>query len=123
MRSWTSGRSTTTARSPTGSRPPTPSLQITVGTASGPIPIADTLNPASANYMHWYNPDVAAANPSIPGCQVDPIVYPVRALTLHWLLLGALDSHKLPDGTSCPQVSGTAPRLSCPRRILPTGRW
>ena len=85
-----------------------PSLQITIGAASGAIPIADTLNPASPSYMHWYDPDVATANPSVAGCQVDPMVYPVRALTLHWLLLGSLDNRKLPDGTTCPQVSGTA---------------
>ncbi len=85
-----------------------PGVQITVGTASGPIPIADTLNPGSPSYMHWTNPDVATANPALPGCQVDPIVYPARALTLHWLLLGSLDNRKLPDGTTCPQVSGSA---------------
>ncbi|MES1204964.1 MAG: hypothetical protein ABUS79_03420 [Pseudomonadota bacterium] len=85
-----------------------PNLQITVGTAAGAIPIADTLNAASASYMHWYDPDVVTANPSLPGCQIDPIVYPVRAFTLHWLLLGSLDNHKLADGTSCPQVAGTA---------------
>jgi hypothetical protein len=85
-----------------------PNLQITVGTASGPIPMADTLDPSSANYMHWYNPDVATANPTQVGCQTDPIVYPVRAFTLHWLLLGSLDGRKLSDGTACSQVSGTA---------------
>ena len=89
-------------------------LQITVSAASGPIPIADTLNPASANYMHWYDPDVATAGSSVAGCQMDPLVYPVNASTLHWLLLGSLDNHKLADGTSCPQTSGsaTAPQLS-----------
>src|SRR5262249_31343537 len=38
-----------------------PALTITVGTAQGPIPIAETLDPTSPNYMHWYNPDVATA--------------------------------------------------------------
>ncbi|MFL5305123.1 MAG: DUF1585 domain-containing protein [Polyangia bacterium] len=85
-----------------------PSLQITIGAASGAIPVADTLNPASPSYMHWYDPDVATANPNVAGCQVDPMVYPVRALTLHWLLLGSLDNRKLADGSTCPQVSGTA---------------
>ncbi|HVY40935.1 MAG TPA: hypothetical protein VHM31_23510 [Polyangia bacterium] len=85
-----------------------PTLQITVGAAAGAVPIADTLNPASASYMHWYDPDVATANATVAGCQADPIVYPVRALTLHWLMLGALDGRKLADGTNCPPVSGTA---------------
>ncbi len=91
-----------------------PKLQITVSTASGAIPAADTLDPTSANYMHWYNPDVATADASVPGCQMDPIVYPPSAFTLHWLLQGSLDGHKLADGTNCPQVSGsaTAPQLT-----------
>ncbi len=91
-----------------------PKLQITVSTASGPIPIADTLDPSSANYMHWYNPDVATADATVTGCQMDPIVYPPSAFTLHWLLQGSLDGHKLADGTNCPQVAGsaTAPQLS-----------
>ncbi len=36
-----------------------PSLSIIAETAAGPIPIADTLDPTSPNYMHWYDPDVA----------------------------------------------------------------
>jgi hypothetical protein len=89
-------------------------LQITVSAASGAIPIADTLDPSSANYMHWYDPDVATADANTPGCQADPIVYPVNAFTLHWLLLGSLDGHKLSDGTNCGQVGGTsmAPQLA-----------
>jgi hypothetical protein len=85
-----------------------PSLQITVGTAAGAVPIADSLDPASANYMHWYDPDVATANATVADCQADPIVYPARALTLHWLMLGSLDGRKLADGTNCPPVGGTA---------------
>ena len=30
----------------------------------GPIPIPQTLDPTSPNYMHWYDPDVATANSS-----------------------------------------------------------
>jgi hypothetical protein len=85
-----------------------PNLQITVGTAAGPIPIADTLNPASPNYMHWYNPDVATTGANVAGCQMDPIVYSAGAFTLHWLMLGSLDGHKLADGTACPSASGSA---------------
>jgi hypothetical protein len=83
-------------------------LKITVGTAQGPIPIADTLDPTSANYMHWYDPDAATEDSSIAGCASDPIVYPASAITLHWLLYGSLDGRKAADGTSCPQSGGTA---------------
>ncbi|MDP9148458.1 MAG: hypothetical protein M3O36_00740 [Myxococcota bacterium] len=85
-----------------------PTLQITVEAAQGPIPVAQTLDPTSPNYMHWYDPDVATADMQIPGCQQDPLVYPASAMTLHYLMLGALDGHKTPAGTACPPSGGTA---------------
>ncbi|HVV51669.1 MAG TPA: hypothetical protein VHO06_18515, partial [Polyangia bacterium] len=87
-----------------------PNLQITVESSAGAIPIAQTLDATNAagNYMHWYDPDVATANASVPGCTMDPIVYPPSAFTLHWLLYGTLDGHKLADGTNCPPVGGSA---------------
>jgi hypothetical protein len=85
-----------------------PKLQITVETGAGPIPLTETLDPTSANYMHWYDPDAAAEDASIAGCAMDPIVYPPSAFTLHWLLYGALDGRKLADGTNCPQSGGSA---------------
>jgi hypothetical protein len=91
-----------------------PGLQITVETAAGPIPIADTLDPTNANYMHWYNPDAATHDSTIAGCATDPIVYPPSAFTLHDLLYGALDGRNLADGTNCPAAGGsaTAPQLT-----------
>ena len=88
-----------------------PKQAITVEAAAGPIPIADTLNPASPNYMHWYDPDVATNDMNVAGCTVDPIVYdPPSAATLHYLLYGALDGHKNPTvgGLNCPPSGGTA---------------
>ena len=85
-----------------------PKQSITVGTAQGPIPISETLDPTSANYMHWYNPDAATEDASIDGCAADPIVYPPSALTLHWLLYGSLDNRKSTVSGNCPQLAGTA---------------
>ncbi len=85
-----------------------PTLQITVEASAGPIPIAQTLDPTNANYMHWYDPDVTTANTAVTGCQMDPIVYAANAMTLHYLLLGSLDGSKSATGTACPQYGGTA---------------
>jgi hypothetical protein len=85
-----------------------PALQITVEASQGAIPMTQTLDPTSANYMHWYDPDVTTAGMQIAGCQQDPLVYPANAMTLHYLLLGALDGHKSASGTACPPVGGTA---------------
>ena len=91
-----------------------PALTLTVGTAQGPIPISQTLDPTSPNYMHWYNPDVATNDPQVAGCTVDPIVYPPSAISLHYLLYGSLDGHKNAAGIQCPNSGGSpaAPQLA-----------
>jgi hypothetical protein len=92
-----------------------PTASIYAEAAQGPIPIAESLDPTSANYMHWYDPDVTkAATVFAPGCAQDPIVFPVSGSTLHFLLLGGLDTHKNPAGTACGQYGGTsvAPQLT-----------
>jgi hypothetical protein len=82
-------------------------VQIVAEAAQGPIPISETLDPNSPNYMHWYDPDVRTALSEIPGCQQDPMNLPSQAITLHWLLLGSLDGRKLRDGSLCPVFAGT----------------
>jgi hypothetical protein len=91
-----------------------PKLAITVGTASGPIAIAETLDPKSPNYMHWYNSDASMEDATIADCAQDPITYPPSAATLHYLLYGALDNRKSAMGAACPQSGGsaTAPQLT-----------
>jgi hypothetical protein len=89
------------------------SLAIVVEASQGPIPVAETLDPASPNFMRWYDPDVAIANADYPGCQHDPTTLGPVAITLHYLLLGTIDSHKLADGSLCPRFAGSpdAPQL------------
>ena len=83
---------------------------IIVEAAGGPIPIADTLDVTNANgnYMHWYDPDVTTYDSSVAGCTEDPITYAPSAITLHYLLYGALDGHKSSTGVQCPPMGGTA---------------
>jgi hypothetical protein len=85
-----------------------PKLSITVETAQGPIVASETLDPSSANYMHWYNPDVATEDAQVGDCARDPIVYPANAQTLHYLLYGSLDNRKSATGIACPPFAGTA---------------
>ena len=85
-----------------------PALTITVGAAQGPIPIAETVDPSSPNYMHWYNPDVLNAGMKDPGCAQDPITYPANGATLHMVLFGSLDNRKNATGGVCLQRAGTA---------------
>jgi hypothetical protein len=85
-----------------------PKLSLTVETSQGALPIADTLDPTSSNYMHWYNPDVATEDSQIADCTQDPIVYPANALTLHYLFYGSLDNRKSASGIACPPLGGSA---------------
>jgi hypothetical protein len=77
-----------------------PSATITVEASAGPIPIAETLNPASPNYLHWYDPDLGSSAVSLgpAGCKTDPLVYPVSSIVLHYLLYGTLAGRLDPNG-------------------------
>lgn len=83
-------------------------VAITVEAAQGPIPIAETLNPNSPNYMHWYDPDVATPGTQSPDCLADPSVLAPNALSLHYLLLGTLNGRHTSDNRYCPLTDGTA---------------
>ena len=85
-----------------------PKVTLTVEAAQGPIPIAQTLDPQSANYMVWYDPDVANLASTGPGCAQDPVTYPAGGDTLHYILTGALLARKNPSGGACGQLGGTA---------------
>ncbi|HEX4423535.1 MAG TPA: hypothetical protein VH165_36750 [Kofleriaceae bacterium] len=84
-----------------------PSMMITMETAAGPIAFADSINPKSANYMHWYSPDVAGLTYPDPTCSnLDPIAFKVNAQALHALLYGEIPNHPGPSG-NCGNRSGS----------------
>ncbi len=85
-----------------------PKATITVEASQGPIPIAESVDPTSPDFLHWYDPDVATAGSQIPGCQSDPITYAPSAIALHYLLYGSLDNRKSATGTPCGVFAGTA---------------
>ncbi len=92
-----------------------PKVAVVAEAAQGPIPIAQTLDPTSPNYMHWYDPDLTLPG-KVAACQTDPIVFPSSSFAIHRLLYGSLDGHKSPDGTACPPIGGsaTAAQLTAP---------
>jgi hypothetical protein len=59
-------------------------LQISVGTAQGPIPLSQTVDPASPNFMRCTG--------------IDPVVFNVNSLALHELLYGEIPAHRGPSG-------------------------
>ncbi len=85
-----------------------PNATLTAEAASGPIPASESADPTSPNFMHWFDPDVATAGASIPGCQADPITYPPSAMTLQYLLYGSLDDRQGSTGADCGVYPGSA---------------
>ncbi len=83
-------------------------LDITIESSAGPIPLSETLDPTSPNYMHWYDPDVPSESSNGAGCGEDPIVVPAAANTLHYLLYGSILGHKNSAGGNCTPLGGTA---------------
>jgi hypothetical protein len=90
-----------------GFRTEHPKQAVVAEAAQGPIPIAETLDPSSPNYMHWYDPDLAGPG-KVPECQVDPIEFPSSSFAIHRLLYGSLDGWKGPGGIACPPIGGSA---------------
>ena len=91
-----------------------PNVTISVQASAGPVPLRESLDPTSANYMHWYDPDVADAYEHTPACAQDPISFPASGITLHYLLYGSLDVRTSPSGVACQVFAGTssAPQLT-----------
>jgi hypothetical protein len=90
-------------------------VPIVLEASQGPIPIEQSIDPLSPNFMRWYDPDVATANSQIPGCQKDPLSLPPLAITLHYLLLGSIDAQgSMQAGAVCPRYPGSraAPQLT-----------
>ncbi len=84
-----------------------PGLRITLETSQGPIPLAQTLNPASPNYMHWYTPDLPSQTYPDPSCNgLDPITFAPSALLLAQMLFGEIPTHPGPQG-NCPNRVGS----------------
>jgi hypothetical protein len=82
-------------------------LKIVMETAQGPIPIADSVNPASPSFLHWYTPDLPGLTYPDPTCNaLDPISFNVNAQALHALLYGEIPSHPGPS-SSCANRTGS----------------
>jgi hypothetical protein len=82
-------------------------LKITMETSAGPIPIADSINPASPNYLHFFTPDLPGLTYADTTCNaLDPITFNVNAQALHALLYGEIPNHPGPSG-NCGNRAGS----------------
>jgi hypothetical protein len=80
-------------------------LKIVMETAQGQIPITDSVNPASPNFMHWYTPDLPGLTYPDPTCNaLDPISFNVNSQALHGLLYGEIPTHPGPSSNCANRV-------------------
>lgn len=86
-----------------------PTLMMTISAKSGPIPIAESIDPTSPNYMHFYNPDILTQTYPETTCNgLDPISVTANAVNLFEMFYGEIPSHNTALGVSCPIKGGTA---------------
>jgi hypothetical protein len=83
-----------------------PNFTVTLEASKGPIPFEDSMNPASPNYLHFYNPDILTQRYPDTTCEgLDPITAQVNGLELMNMLFGEIPQHQGPNG-ACPQRGG-----------------
>ena len=85
-----------------------PTTAVTI-TSAAPIDIAESVDPTSPNFMHWYNADLAKFDAVVPGCFTDPVVDTTGGLGMmvERILQGSLDGRKNPSGGQpCPPIAG-----------------
>lgn len=94
-----------------------PNVSLTLEASQGPIPLSESVNPTSPNFMHFYDPDVGgvAAN-MVAGCNNNPIVLSggqASGSALHYLLYGTIVGWTGTGGVKCQQYGGSskAPQL------------
>jgi hypothetical protein len=66
----------------------------TITVTSAEVPLAETVDPASPNFMHWHNPDLAKLEAAQAGCGTDPVVFDTKLQTgsaVHRLIQGSFD--------------------------------
>ncbi len=85
-----------------------PGVKVTVTGTGGPIPLEQSIDPTSPNFMHWYDPDVGHLPFIDPACNSDPLIANLQSYAVHWLFVGGVPPHTAPSGVNCPQRAGTA---------------
>jgi hypothetical protein len=87
-----------------------PTLQFTIEASKGPIALSDSFDPTSANYMHFYNPDLPTLHYQDSTCNgVDPVtvaIVPLQGATqLMDILYGQVPLHAI-GSVKCPSNQG-----------------
>lgn len=90
-----------------------PNLTITLEASKGPIPLAESIDPQSPNYMTFYNPEILTIKyPDSASCdKLDPITFRATSVNLFNVLYGAVPPHAGSNGVTCPIRGGTGKGL------------
>ncbi len=86
-----------------------PGTTFTIEAAQGPIPIAQSIDPTSPNFMHFYNPEILTQVYPDPTCNMlDPIQVTVNSSSLLSIMYGEIPAHLGPNSVACPIKAGTS---------------
>ncbi len=85
-----------------------PTATVVVSASAGPIPIAQSVDPTSPNFLHFYDPNVVAE------CGEDPHTMTANSRTIYRVLLGGRD-------IATPGAAPRTSRRSCSPPTTPTG--
>ena len=100
-----------------------PNLTITVGTAQGPIPIAETLDPDEPE-LHALVQSRRRTEDATSGLRRGSHrLSAPSALTLHYAALRIARQRKGDGGVGCPQSARRRRRRNSRPTTSPTGRW
>ena len=106
-----------------------PGFKFTLTALQGAIPLADSLNPSSANYMVFYAPQLTTAYDTL--CPQDPIVYnggtgqPSVTLAMYLMLQGAPAAFNVTTstGTTHRCQPPAFPAGTAPLTVADTQQW
>jgi hypothetical protein len=84
-----------------------PGAKLVIEAENSTIPLSDTIDPKSPNFMHWFHPEAAAAlkRTTPVSCVGLPLVFPLKADQVQQVIYGTIPNVVV-AGANCPAVKG-----------------
>jgi hypothetical protein len=82
-----------------------PGKTITITATGSPIPLTQSLNPSSPNFLKFFNAAIGTLNYPDPSCNTDPVVIPATSLGIHSVLHGIIPYQPRKGKPDCPSRS------------------
>lgn len=85
-----------------------PSAQLVIQLDAGAVPIEQSVDPTSPNFLRFFDPDLTKLTYPDSNCLQDPQVFkPASSMNIQNILYGVVDNHRTDAGVGCPQRGGS----------------